>query len=250
MSGGAPLPVLDFDGVVCDSVGECFASSWIAYHRLFKGRDGLPLPPRTEPAFAALRPLIRSGEDYLLIHEILAEGAAPGNQEEFDALIRRAGPRKMSSFKDLFYKARSELLEKQPDLWFSLNPVYGHMRPVMENPRETRLWILSTKKPRFIAEILTHAGLPFPEDRIVDSGSRRKLPIVSQLLDREGAAQAVFLDDQIDHLKGNADGRIRPYLASWGYVKKEWLGGASGVPALDPDGFLSLWRSEIAGRQG
>jgi len=243
----ALLPVLDFDGVICDSVDECFASSWIAYHRLYRGRDAVPLPPRTDPAFAALRPLIRSGEDYLLIHEILENGARAANQEEFDGLIRRAGPEKMASFKDLFYRARGELLEKQPDLWFSLNPVYGHMREALRAPQETRLWILSTKKPRFIAEILSHAGLPFPEERIIDSGSGRKLPIVVGLLEKENGDRALFLDDQIDHLKGCEDPRIRPYLASWGYVKREWLAGGTGVPVLDPAAFLALWRSEVAG---
>jgi hypothetical protein len=248
MRAGAPLPVLDFDGVICDSIDECFASSWIAYHRLYLGRDSLPLPTRTDPAFAALRPLIRSGEDYLLIHEILADGTAAGGQEEFDALASRAGPEKMAVFKDLFYKARTGLLDTDPDLWYSLNTVYGHMRQALRAPEKTGLWILSTKKPRFIAEILGHAGLPFPEGRIVDSGSRRKLPIVSELREKEGAAQALFLDDQIDHLKGGTDPRVRPYLASWGYVKREWLDGGAGVPVLDPAGFLAIWRSEILGQ--
>ena len=37
------------------------------------------------------------------------------------------------------------------------------------------------------------------------------------------SGKAIFIDDQIDHLINNKDKRITPYLASWGYIRPEWL---------------------------
>ena len=48
----------------------------------------------------------------------------------------------------------------------------------------------------------------------------------------------------MDAIQGNADRRIRPYLATWGYVKKEWLNGTQ-VALLTPDDFLKLVEREL-----
>src|SRR5512138_3366484 len=121
-----PLLILDFDGVICDSLDECFVSSWPAYHTLYRKSPPPKVPITLRDDFARLRPFIRTGEDYLLIQEILTQGKSVQDQAAFDALIAEAGPEKMRIFKELFTKARSELLEKDKRFWLSLNRIYPH----------------------------------------------------------------------------------------------------------------------------
>ena len=42
----------------------------------------------------------------------------------------------------------------------------------------------------------------------------------------------LLIEDQIDHLLGNTYERIEVLLATWGYVKPEWL--EQDVPLLEP----------------
>ena len=95
MSTGAL--VLDFDGVICDSIDECFASSWIAYFDLYLQRHPAYMPVSLRRDFARLRPLVRGGADFMLIQEILDKGENVTRQSEFDAIARAAGEEKLRS---------------------------------------------------------------------------------------------------------------------------------------------------------
>ncbi len=243
---GWPLLVLDFDGVICDSIDECFVSSWIAYHTLYKNH----LPPHVsvmlKKDFARLRPFIRSGEDYVLIQEILQSDVRVADQAAFDALRLEAGHEKRDRFKELFNQARTDLLAKDRQFWLSLNRIYPHMLAAFAHlPRKAPVHILSTKAPEFIAEILEYAQIRIPRDRILQSPLDRKLPIVEELRSTEGCERAIFIDDQIDYLLGSRFPRIEAYLASWGYVKEEWLTGKLPVSIIGSDDLMRLIEKEF-----
>ena len=55
-----------------------------------------------------------------------------------------------------------------------------------------------------------------------------------------GFTDALFVEDQIDAIRRNANPRIRAYLAVWGYVQEEWLRSPAEVTLLSPDGFRDL----------
>jgi phosphoglycolate phosphatase-like HAD superfamily hydrolase len=246
---GTPLLVLDFDGVVCDSMDECFVSSWIAYFTLYTKTQPPQVPTSLRRDFARLRPFIKTGEDYVLIQEILSNGTDAADQAGFDALIEQAGSEKMARFKEHFAAARNELLEKDRPFWLSLNRIYPHMLAAFTRlPKSAPIHILSTKDPRFIREILAASRIRLPEERISRSGTHDKLSRVDLLLRQERAEKAVFIDDQIEHLKGNVNPGIEVYLAGWGYVKPEWLTGGSGIAVLGPEDFISLIEKEFVMR--
>ncbi len=239
------LLVLDFDGVICDSRDECCLSSWIAYYDLYKKNRPAHTPLSLGADFARLRPFIRTGGDYLLIQEALEAGRDVADQKEFDALAERAGPEKMELFKELFYQARSALLSEDRPFWLSLNRIYPHVLDVLRFlPPEAPVHVLSTKKPQFIVEIVDHAGLKVPEDRIHESGAEEKLPRAESLRKEGGYERAVFLDDQIDNIRGNANPKVEAFLAAWGYVKPEWLSGQDGVPVMTAEGFMEFVKRE------
>ncbi len=233
--------VLDFDGVICDSIDEGFAASWTAYHRLYlNGTDG-QAPDAARAAFARLRPYVRSGEDFVLIQEMVDRGVHVDSQEAFDEWARRAGPSALGRFKELFYAARTSLLESDKDAWLRMNRIYPHVAAgIAALPRGAPLYILSTKRPLFIAEILDARGIVVPRERILHSADEPKLAVVERLRAQGGFEEAVFVEDQIDAIIGNANPRIKAYLATWGYVQKEWLREPAPVALLTPEAFLDL----------
>jgi phosphoglycolate phosphatase-like HAD superfamily hydrolase len=244
--GFPTLLVLDFDGVICDSIDECYAVSWVAYHALFR-KDTAASSPAARRNFAHLRPFIRSGEDFLMIQEVLSTGSAVRDQAEFDELSRRAGAEKRALFRELFYKERSEMLAKDRDSWLALNRVYPHMKKAFRMlGHGAPLFVLSTKEPQFIAEILSAHQIELPRERILESVSEPKLATTERLRAEGGFQNAILVEDQVDHLRGNTYPRVRGLLAAWGYVQEEWLTEPLAAPIITAEGFLALVESEFS----
>ncbi len=235
MGNGAPAIFLDFDGVLCDSVDECFASSWLAL-----APEARSIPIATRRLFGSYRPYIRRGADYLLLQYCIEGGVEIRRQEDFDREIERAGPERMEELDRRFYAARRALASRDPASWLSLNRPYPRLLPALKRAAASPLArILSTKRAAFIREIVSSWGIDWPLDRIHDSGSGVKGELIGSLLDAGSAETAVFVDDQIDHLDRLRDPRIRGYLALWGYVKPEWL-ERPGLRAIDQEGLVAM----------
>jgi phosphoglycolate phosphatase-like HAD superfamily hydrolase len=244
-----PLLVLDFDGVICDSVEECWVSSWTAYHELFLGRA--PSSPPAGPGadarlrFRALRPYVRSGEDFVLIQQLVSRGASVDSQAEFDREWEKPGAPSRRELKELYYRARTALFDRDPEAWVAMNRIFPHVPAALAglSPR-VPLYILSTKKPQFVSATLRANRLSVPESRVLYSEEEPKLSVVERLMRELPAQEAVFVEDQVDALRGNRNPRIRTFLATWGYVQAEWLRdpGPSFEP-LDPQGFTRLLAS-------
>jgi phosphoglycolate phosphatase-like HAD superfamily hydrolase len=229
---------IDFDGVLCDSLLECLASSWYAYFFLHKKEQPAAMTLETKRRFTALRPYIRSGGDYLLIQELAEKNIGMSSQDSFDAYLDGSA-NKADLYARLFSAARDYLLETYPGSWVNLNPLYAHVKPRLGSwSRSEHFFILSTKEPTYIARILKANRIRMPVRRILKSPARGKLDMIRRHLRSDTARRALLVDDQLDHLSGNTEPRIKAYLASWGYVRPEWL--KAGVEILDPGRFTRL----------
>ena len=226
------LIFLDFDGVLCDSLEECYRSSWLASVG-WTGPETPPDPPfdaAYRRRFDACRPFIRSGEDYLVVHEWCARGRVPESQADFDASLDAKGRAALDVLKTKLYGVRDRLLETHRSLWLSWNPLYpgiaGALRAQAGNPR---VRILSTKKAGFIREIMLSQDVDWPLERTLYTGLRTKLDIIGEVADR---LPAVLVDDQIDHLDFKHP-TCRCYLALWGYVTPGAAARAPSALTLD-----------------
>lgn len=214
-----PLLFIDFDGVICDSVNECFVSSWLAYSG-YRRCEPACIPLSDYSLFRRYRPLIRRGGDYLLLQRCIDKGIELANQVEFDHQAAIVGEAGMNAYHRQFYAARKRLLDDDRSYWLKLNRIYPHVfRPLLSAAESA--WILTTKEVLFVSEILASHGLSWNEKRIICSGTDRKIDVIEKHLDEEETA--VFIDDQIDHFSGGVDPRISCYLAAWGYVRPAWL---------------------------
>jgi phosphoglycolate phosphatase-like HAD superfamily hydrolase len=184
---------------------------------------------------------VRSGEDFVLIQQMIDEGFSVDSQAAFDDRARRAGSDTLGRFKELFYTARASRLLANRDAWIRMNRIYPHVAAGIAGlPRGAPLFILSTKRPRFVAEILDAQGIVVPRERILHSDGEPKLGAVERLRAQGGFEEAVFIEDQIDAIRGNANPRIRAFLATWGYVQAEWLREPGTVALLTPQAFTDL----------
>lgn len=235
------LIFLDFDGVICNSINECLVSSWHGYYKLYKRQQPASVSLLLKEQFLNLRPFIRSGEDYMVIQELLADNTTINNQLDFDRQLETAGKQKIELFKELFYKARAYYLKEEPDYWFSLNPIYAHFKSKLPAlSASPHFYILSTKKADFILEILKNNGITMSRERIIHSAAQQKLRLITKILNNTNSNRAFFLDDQIEHLSGNRDPRIQTFLCLWGYIKEEWLTGNKDIKPLTTVDFSRL----------
>ena len=228
------LLYLDFDGVVCDSERECFVSSWLTFRKL-AGAGGEHISLHARRRFRQMRPLIRSGEDYVVIQQILArEQAEPGfhgpaTLPAFDAYRDALGSRCIGRYKSAMADTRSAFLARDRAHWLALNRLYPHMRRLLAAGDLSNVRVLSTKAAPLVGEILRAHRIPIPASAVFHAASNpdgtdaRKLDMIGEHLDRTTGAHALFVEDQLDHLLGNADRRITTFLADWGYVLPEWF---------------------------
>jgi phosphoglycolate phosphatase-like HAD superfamily hydrolase len=235
------LLFLDFDGVICDSINETVLCSWLAYYKYLKKSE----PPECVPGnhkkqFLVYRPYIRSAADYIVIQDLLVHRLQMDSQEDFDEVLKALGQEVLTYYQEIFYRARTEIFTAWKSIWLGLNPLYPHMDEIMAKAaRSSRVYILSTKKPEFINEILKGHSLDFDAKRIIYPGQEEKLAIIARILDQEKAGKAYFVDDQISHLHTNTDPRIKTFLASWGYIEEKWL-SQERVEVLTLPGLLKL----------
>jgi hypothetical protein len=231
---------LDFDGVICDSLLECLVSSWISFHQRLHDRRLESVPSSLLRQFARLRPFARAAEDFVLIQELIATGREPGSQAEFDR-ERAWRQGRLRQYRRLMYSVRSGELRADPERWLGLHRLYPHVLPELPKwiPRQG-FHILSTKRPEFIGQILRHHGLVMDGRRILPCLSTGKQLIIARTMRRRGIRRALFVDDQLDHLRPEpremAGLVVRMALASWGYLREEWLSDLPlGVELLRPE---------------
>ena len=218
---GEDLPgwlFLDFDGVICDSLEECYQSSRLTEAGVDISAASLPPDARDDGyrgRFRAARPFVRSGEDYVVLHRLLAQGRDPEGQAEFDQALAEVGARELSDIKRRLYLVRDALLEFHRRQWLGWNPLYPGMADALARAAaDDHVFIVSTKKASFIAEILAFNHVAWPATRILYSGSERKMAIIEGVA---GSDRSMLVDDQVDHLDFSHPS-CESRLALWGYV--------------------------------
>jgi phosphoglycolate phosphatase-like HAD superfamily hydrolase len=226
---------------------ETLVSSWRGYYLLRDEEEPPVMPVSLLRDFSRLRPYVRAGEDFILMHELIAGNVPIRSQRDFDEQLEARGEHRIDRYRESFYAAREQLLRQDREYWIGLNRLYPHVAPCLKGWHSSpSLYILSTKKAAFIAEILTAKGITMNPKQVLSCAAREKKNTILRNLAARGADKALFIDDQIDHLAPDSarDSRIIGCLASWGYVQQQWLEDSRGVELLHPSEFahrVSSW---------
>ena len=208
---------LDFDGVIWDSVGECFVMARRAYQNLY----GLPCSD-LEAAFRRGRWLVRTGGDFLLILQLAMADPERDLTTFPRAEFARLQAEKASEcleFEREFYGLRQRCRDQEWKEWVSYQQPYPHFLNQLREVQDlfTETVICTTKDAQSARLLLASAGLDWHiwgKELGVDKGEQ----IRDLCRQRNCAASDVFfVDDLVENLEQVAPTGARCALAAWGY---------------------------------
>lgn len=218
--------MLDFDGVIANSIHECLVSGYNAYADYSNAQWVYTideLNPDWVHTATQMRNFIRNGEDYVYIAHALALDVPIQNQKDFDE-FKEKHIDLCSSFFDLFYNARMTFAQSRPEQWIDLNPLYGGMADFLKSfKNKNNLFIITTKLLFFVRKILTFHSIEFRQENLFDtSDGRTKVNIITDIFHERhiDAFKCYFLDDQVDTVIKVSKAGVHAILADWGYNNK------------------------------
>ena len=214
------LIALDFDGVVIDSIEECYQVSKDVYYG-FNQIDFDEVLYKS--LFFEYRGLVGPAHEYLILHQLLNNHLFHDiglGKENYEILKNKIDTATLDRFEFLFFSKRTYYQKTNFLKWVELNPITDFGNYLI--PRNNEDIYIVTTKNRFATEaLLKHYKISvreiFANDEIKTFGTKGKL--ISNILDRERIEQAYFIDDSISHLETVDDNRIKCFFADWGYGK-------------------------------
>jgi phosphoglycolate phosphatase-like HAD superfamily hydrolase len=252
---------LDFDGVICDSAGECLYSAYNTY----AAARGLPSAASVSDirrdwydTFYQMRPYIRDGKDYFVILYFLEYEIPAGSQAQFDQqsesvmaeVCSIAHVENTEELEQHFQDSRRDIRARDEAAWFDMNPLYDPMGEALESlgPGFECVYITTSKPTDAATKILYHHGIRIPEPQILGKDKVKKtIAKNSQMAAVASAAnidlsEILFLDDQVSHLVAAQRIGVQCFAATWGYNTDEQVEEAAqaGITLLGEDG-ISEW---------
>jgi hypothetical protein len=239
MTDAPGILALDFDGVLCDGMGEYFESSRRAYGRVW----GDP-PPSADlfASFQRLRPVILTGWEMPLLLRALAVGIPESTihdkwEPTRDDLLGRDDasvgrglvPRRplRELLETTLDQVRRDWIEADRSDWLSRNTLYcdvADVRRVVGAPHRTP--VVTTKEGQFCRWLLDHWGIEVAEIQGKEAGTHKcdNLRALRTKYEAEtGKALTLwFVEDRLKTLqcvRTHPDLQdVQLFLAEWGYV--------------------------------
>jgi len=232
------LLVLDFDGVVCDGMGEFFESAARALTEV--GGKPIARSSGLQARFAALRPVVESGWEMVVLVGVLAESDGSGDTalrdgpawaHARDAYVRAHGFERVR-LTEALDTTREEWLARDERGWLAAHRFYDGMAAWLQRliADGQLFYILSTKDKRFLERLLLAHKVPLRGDRIIGKAEpkREKWDVLRELAGAHGVTPgtAWFVEDRLAtlvdmrrHAPDLAGARL--FLADWGYIFRD-----------------------------
>jgi phosphoglycolate phosphatase-like HAD superfamily hydrolase len=208
----------DFDGVIVDSIDECYIVSKGVYF----GYANFPYDEEEYKAlFYKYRGLVRPAYEYMTLHESI-EAYLKGKGGDIGELFKKisiAKSDKDKTFyeKEFFYK-RSLYQSDDMENWLSMNPIMPFGKTLVGRDNHDVI-IVTTKNKEATNILLEHYKIKvnkiYANDEIKCYGSKGLL--ITHVMDENNIKEAIFLDDAVEHLETVKDNRVACYFADWGY---------------------------------
>jgi phosphoglycolate phosphatase-like HAD superfamily hydrolase len=216
------MTFLDFDGVIIDSIEECYQVSFETYFGYAKASLSTVEYKRQ---FFNHRGLVGPACEYLSLHRAIekycsvATKAEAGSIEKmFCQSVKQVSANEADEFEKKFFFARSLYQDRDFSRWIELNPLTEFGKTLVSQTNDN-IYIVTTKNKQATEAILGYYRIPvtaiYASEDIKKAGSKGAL--ISKVLDEKTKDEAVFVDDSVAHLHSVNDNRVRCYFAGWGY---------------------------------
>lgn len=231
---------LDFDGVLCDSVGESSLSAWRAAEELwpeqFRHETAIEEKERVMEAMRVVRPVVETGYENVLLVRILLEGLAEPEEVLQDWLPMRnkwmeAWGLERNAMVEQFANCRDTWMKEDLEGWLAPNRFYeGTPEALACALNKGEVYIVTTKQERYTAQLLGDmAKTPVPHERILSTtlSGLPKTTVLAELQEKHNNedTRMVFVEDKIATLEkvcatpGLEQWEL--FLVNWGYNTKE-----------------------------
>jgi len=237
------IVALDFDGVVSDSVYECYVMAM----RAFKDLGGkLTESSEIEKEFKKARPLVKVAEDYYVILKMIEENP----KIDFDSITsekfsaeKGKHKQKFEEFNKKFYQNRSEMQKKDEKGWYKLlKEMPGVAKETKKIMKKKKVVIATTRDRDSTAKLLKNYGIEIaPEDIVskeVFPDKRDQLRLISVKYDVP-IKNIVLVDDLLDQVKSVKGIGAKAAMADWGYSTPTQRKEAEeeGIPVIQKEDF-------------
>lgn len=234
--GGGPRVVLDFEGVICDSVRECRLIAWLGANPPGEAPVSsylMAIPPGFTARFGRILPHARALEHFLLAHHPAADEV--GSRAEFDRAFAAVPASEAAAFTGAALAARERYRTEEPASWACLHPLYPGVAGVLrENPGAFA--VATARDEQSVRAVLDHHGLGGTVSEIAGD-CRDKPGYVLDLCERHGLAPGAvtFVDDNIRNVIAVAATGAAVHWAMWGHRVPEDLATArdAGVDRIE-----------------
>ncbi len=210
---------LDFDGVLCDSIDECFV---VGYNACYRRDIDVPAqaPSDLHRYFVRHRYLVGPAEDFFLLFHAFESGAAELDRASY-AQLQASTTQERAEFGKKFFAQRSRQKENTAQ-WLALHRMYEESRAVLQDDFPA-FYVVTTKDRESVELLAAYHGYRHKLKGIYSKEvSTDKRVSLQRLFDENGVDPAkqrvVFVDDNRHHLEQVESLGIETCLAGWGYA--------------------------------
>lgn len=217
---------LDFDGVIVDSIEECFLNAYNSYFR-YKGvrKEKIYSLEQTDPnlyeQFRKFRYLVRPAGEYFVLMHLLIGNIDNLSREIF---IAEAGKRQseLFRFEKTFFSLREEMLRNKKNEWLSLHRVYPEFSEAWLQIKEKfNLFIVTNKNFEAVNSLLEYFQISIPPEKIFSyekiTSKKESVKYLASSL-KISVDQITFVDDSPETIKELLEEGINAKFAQWGYA--------------------------------
>ncbi len=221
--------VLDFDGVICDSLDECLITAVNAHNKLAGRHQWVEhvedVDSDLRNGFRKWRGLVRPAGEYGLLMILLTSDES-NVAERFEA-HRQKDSLLISTFEKYFFECRRLLRQRSLERWSGLHKIYREFADAWPELRRDfqASYILTTKDRDSVLYFNEKWALGFQEDEVFSKDNSRSKPESIRVIAarHEPPCEIHFVDDHPAHLQDVAAAGAECYWAAWGYTPADAL---------------------------
>jgi HAD superfamily hydrolase (TIGR01509 family) len=212
-----PISVLDFDGVICNSIKECCSTSYVAM-RSIESFSNLPRQIKSEwqSLFYLNRGVVRPARDYFKLWKWILDPV-----ENHDLPLNSLNgisetTSELQEFEKAFFVERLNKINNHLDIFIQENPIYDEMKQVWsEIPRP--LYVVTTKDEFSTKTLLNHYGLVIDGLFSKDSGPKPDALRKISKIHNVDIQDVRFVDDNPEHIQDARSIGATCGFIGWGY---------------------------------
>ena len=212
---------LDFDGVLVDSIDECFQVSFKTYyeniffeHQIKEYKD----------LFYKNRGLVKPPYEYYILHksiETFLNDEQKSVEQIFIKSLDLISEKEKEDFENLFFKNRKLLMEQDFDSWASMNPLTPFGRKLVKKDN-SNIYIVTAKNLEATSALLKYYEINniaaiYSNKDVKDAQTKGNL--INDLMIEKNFDNAIFIDDACEHLDSVKNSKVQCFFANWGYGK-------------------------------